>query len=33
MGKWKSKYGDAFVAFPTRDDLLAYELLQIEEVQ
>ena len=33
MGKWKSKYGDAFVAFPERDDLLKYELLRIEELK
>lgn len=30
MGKWKSRYGDAFVEFPTRDDLLEYELQEIE---
>lgn len=31
MGKWKSRYGDAFVEFPTRDDLLEYELLNIKQ--
>lgn len=31
MGKWKSKYGDAFIAFPARDDQLNYELLQLEK--
>lgn len=30
MGKWKSRYGDAFVAFPKQEDLLNYELLEIE---
>lgn len=30
MGKWKSRYGDAFVEFPTRDDLLEYELQEIK---
>lgn len=30
MGKWK-KYPGCFVAFPEREDLLEYELLQIEK--
>lgn len=30
MGKWKSRYGDAFVSFPKQEDLLEYELQEIE---
>lgn len=32
MGKWK-KYPGCFVSFPEREDLLEYELMQIEEVK
>lgn len=32
MGKWKSRYGDAFVAFPKEEDLLDYELLELEKL-
>lgn len=30
MGKWK-KYPGCFVAFPEKDDLLEYELLNIKQ--
>ena len=33
MGKWKSRYGNVFVAFPSvlEDDLLEYEVLKLEK--
>ena len=34
MGKWKSRYGDAYVSFPrVIDDELEYEVLEIEKEQ
>lgn len=30
MGKWKSRYPGCYVAFPTRDDLLEYEVIKLE---
>ena len=34
MGRWKSKYGDAFVEFPstTAEAKLEYEILKLEEL-
>lgn len=33
MGKWKSKYGDVFVSFPSilEEDRLEYEVLKLEK--
>lgn len=33
MGKWKSRYGDAFVSFPSvlEEDKLEYEVLELEK--
>lgn len=33
MGKWKSKYGNCFVSFPSMlvEDRLEYEVLKLEE--
>lgn len=33
MGKWKSRYGDCFVSFPSvlEEDKLEYEVLKLEK--
>lgn len=34
MGKWKSRYGNAFVSFPSRakEAQLEYEVIKLEEM-